>query len=365
MKNYTQRGYWTLLCGMLALLAAPGAGAQPVIMSPEPVHNFGEVENSEKVTHGFLVKNAGDEPLSITDVKTSCGCTVADLETDTLAPGQETTITAIFDLKGRQGLERKRITVVSNDPEQPTYALELMGTALATIEVDPTIINLGRIEDTESHRKSVTLRSTREGHSFNVEEVQLSDNSAFQTELETVTPGKEYKVTVVTNPNQMPGTISGRMTIRTDDPGRPAIPINVYGHVIGALQVRPDVITIQANSAEDARPASMFLQVLPGRVKEFELVEILAPVDDMTAELIERKPNDYHIKLTGMPVDQTLKGKELIVQTNLPEMPELRIPFRIRPERRAGAGRAPARVPASQRGITARPPQPVTGAGQQ
>lgn len=333
------------------------AFAKPIIMSPEPAFDFGEAENDQKITHEFVVKNAGDEPLELTEVKTTCGCTVAELQTHLLEPGQETIVGVTFNLKGKQGPQHKRITVLSNDPDQPSYGLELTGTALTTIMVEPSIINFGRIEDAEPHEQKIIIKSMREGHTFNILDVTASEDSPFKAALETVSPGKEYTVAAVSNPNLMPGTLSGRITVRTDDESRPAILVQVYGHVIGALQVRPDAINIQANTTPEARPASMYLQVLPGRVHEFELLEVIAPVAAMKAELIKRKDNDYHIKLSDMPVDETLKDKELIVRTNLPEMPEIRIPFRVRPERPAQLGRPAARIPAGRALPGAAPPQ--------
>lgn len=339
---------WRLATGLsvLAALVSPAAIAKPVIMSPNPTFDFGEMENDQKVSHDFVIKNAGDEPLEISEVKTTCGCTVADLKVKSLAPGQETQVSATFNLKGKQGPQHKRITVLSNDPDQPSYALEMKGTALTTILVEPSIINFGRIEDETPQEQKVIIRSMREGHTFEIVDAKASGEAPFDVKVETIQPGKEYAIAAVTRPNMMPGTLSGRITVRTSDESRPAVLIQVYGHILGPLQVRPDAINIQANAAPDARPASMYLQVLPGRVKEFELLEVIEPIGGMEAELIKRKDNDYHIKLTNMPVDMSLADKELIVRTNLPEMPEVRIPFRVRPARpNPVAIRQPARVP--------------------
>lgn len=348
---------------VLALLGVMGpflsvALAAPIIMSPDPVFDFGDRDNDGEVSHAFVVKNAGDEPLEISDVKTSCGCTVAELETRTLAPGEETKINATFNLKGKQGVQSKKITILSNDPAQASYHLEMKGNAISTIIMEPTIINLGRIEDSASHRGSVVIRSAKEGHTFTIEKITVDDAVPFTTELETVAPGKEYKLTAITNANMMPGSVNGRVTIMTDDPDRRLLSLNVFGHVVGALQIRPDVVRIQENSAPNARPASQYLQVLPGRTKEFELLEIIAPVEGMEAELIQRKENDYHIKLTQMPVDKSLEGKELIVRTNIPEMPEIRIPFEVRPETLNTVGRIPARAPGAVQRAASTPPQP-------
>jgi hypothetical protein len=319
--------------------------AAPVIMSPEPVFDFGERDSEEKVEHNFVVKNAGDEVLNITDVKTTCGCTVAKPAVNTLAPGEETTVGVTFNLKNRQGVQNRKITVLTNDPETPQYYLELKGTVTALIMMEPTMLNFGRIEDNEPHTLPITIRTTKEGYTFELREVTIEGAAPIQTVIETVTPGKEYKVVATTNPNLVPGSITGTVTIATSEPDRPTLQAKVFGHVIGALTVQPNSIRIQSNSDPNAARSSQFLQVIPGRAKEFELLEIIPPIEGMKAELIKRKDNDYHIKLSEMPVDKSLEGKELIVRTNLPDTPEIRIPFQVRAGRPVQVGRPPARVP--------------------
>jgi hypothetical protein len=319
--------------------------AAPIIMSPDPVFDFGERDNEEKVEHNFVVKNAGDEVLNITDVKTTCGCTVAKPSVNSLAPGEETTIGVTFNLKNKQGVQNKKITVLTNDPESPQYYLELKGTALTLIMMEPTMLNFGRIADNEPHSLPITIRTTKEGYTFELKDVKIEGAAPIQTVIETVTPGKEYKVVATTNPNLVPGPLTGSIAIATSEPSRPMLQAKVFGHVIGALTVQPNTIRIQASTDPNAPRSSQFLQVIPGRAKEFELLEIIPPIEGMKAELIKRKDNDYHIKLSEMPVDNSLEGKELIVRTNLPDTPEIRIPFQVRASRPGQVGRTPTRVP--------------------
>lgn len=333
-----------LVIGVYAVAAQAG----PAIMSPEPVFDFGELDNEQQVERTFVIKNVGDEPLEITDVKTSCGCTVAKLENKTIQPGGEESISATFNLKGKQGIQSKKITIMSNDPEQPNFYLEFKGTALATISIEPKLLNMGRIMDNDTHSASLTVASSKEGHTFTIEKVEVEQPAAFTTSVETVVPGKEYRVIATTNPNMAEGTLNGRITITTDDPDRRFLNVAVYGHVIGELTLRPDTVTLRGSSAPDAPKATQYLQVLPGRTSDFELLEVLAPIEGMKAELIKRKDNDYHIKLSEMPVDNTLNDKELIVKTNLPGKPEIRIPFRVLPESPIQAGRTPTRVPVAR-----------------
>lgn len=334
-------------------ILAPAGWAAPIIMSPEPVFDFGERDSEEKVSHDFIVKNTGDEPLQITDVKTTCGCTVAKPEVNTLAPGEETKVGVTFNLKGKQGAQDKKITVLTNDPATPQYFLELKGTALALIMMEPSMLNFGRIVDNEPHSLPITIKTNKEGYTFELKEVSVEGAAPVQTVVETITPGREYKITATTNTNLMPGSISGGINIITSEPTRPRMQAKVYGHVIGALTIQPSIVRLQTSSDPNAGLQTQYLQVLPGRTKEFELLEVVTPIPNMKAELIKRKDNDYHIKLSEMPMDNSLQGKELIVRTNLPDTPEIRIPFEVRPARPVQINRTPARIP--EGGIVVKP----------
>src|SRR3978361_439554 len=59
----------------------------------------------------FKYENKGKTPIKITSVKSSCGCTVASLKKDVVAPGEKGEVTATFNIGGRIGVQQKPITV--------------------------------------------------------------------------------------------------------------------------------------------------------------------------------------------------------------------------------------------------------------
>ena len=62
-------------------------------------HDFGEVVYGDVARHDFTIRNAGDEPLEILQLSTSCGCTKASVPEDqmTVAPGASAVMTVTFD----------------------------------------------------------------------------------------------------------------------------------------------------------------------------------------------------------------------------------------------------------------------------
>ncbi|MBL7864839.1 MAG: DUF1573 domain-containing protein [Cyclobacteriaceae bacterium] len=92
---------------------AQQAGA--VISWEKATHDFGDIVQGEKVEHTFKFKNAGTEPLIITNVQVTCGCTTPKGWTrDPILPGESSEITIGFNSAGKYSRQEKVITVVSN-----------------------------------------------------------------------------------------------------------------------------------------------------------------------------------------------------------------------------------------------------------
>lgn len=97
------------------------------------------VGDKEAVGH-FKYKNAGDTPVRIKSVKTSCGCTAAQSQKDQIAPGESGEITATFKIGGRTGTQVKSVTVETDDPAQPVTALMLKAVIPQSLEIKPALV---------------------------------------------------------------------------------------------------------------------------------------------------------------------------------------------------------------------------------
>jgi len=77
-------------------------------------YDFGNAQTGEVLVNTFYFKNTGKSDLIISDVSTSCGCTVSSYTDKPVPPGGEGSITLTFDTKGRTGHQVKRATVLTN-----------------------------------------------------------------------------------------------------------------------------------------------------------------------------------------------------------------------------------------------------------
>jgi len=91
------------------LLEKPGA-----FQFDSTVHHFGEIIQGQKVKHTFKFKNTGVGDLIISDVQTSCGCTVPDYPKDPIPPGESGEIVVEFNSENKQGEISKTISIFAN-----------------------------------------------------------------------------------------------------------------------------------------------------------------------------------------------------------------------------------------------------------
>ena len=89
---------------------------KPEIVFETPEYNFGDIqENKGKVSHKFSFINNGKESIRILTVKPSCGCTTPNWSKDEIKPGKKGFIIAEYNPKGRPGVFRKSLSVITND----------------------------------------------------------------------------------------------------------------------------------------------------------------------------------------------------------------------------------------------------------
>ncbi len=88
------------------------------ISLPSNTINCGQVLYKLPVKAEFKMKNTGEQPLLISNIRTSCGCTTVSYPTDAIAPGQSFTVSVVYDAK-QMGHFQKEIGVYSNAYTQP------------------------------------------------------------------------------------------------------------------------------------------------------------------------------------------------------------------------------------------------------
>jgi hypothetical protein len=99
----------------------------PIIDFTAVVVDYGDIAKGSDGIREFT--NTGTEPLIISKVYSSCGCTIPKKPEAPIAPGEKGEIQVKYDTN-RVGPIRKTITVNSNATDTPIVSLKIKGTVL-------------------------------------------------------------------------------------------------------------------------------------------------------------------------------------------------------------------------------------------
>ncbi len=102
--------------------------------------NYGEVVKGSDGYRTFEFVNTGDEPLIISRVRSSCGCTVAEKPEKPVMPGEKGIIKVHYNTQ-KPGAFRKTITVYTNavNESNGVVILKIKGKV-----IDPSKVDLKR-----------------------------------------------------------------------------------------------------------------------------------------------------------------------------------------------------------------------------
>lgn len=127
--NLMVKRYGTKVLASKAELAKrqpPPGTPRPAIYVEPPFHDFGTIPQ-EIVTHSFSVRNKGDKDLVISNITTSCGCTTAEIDKNSIPPGEEGTLTVTFDpiVHDTKGKTTRTVSLETNDPSYPIKKIKI------------------------------------------------------------------------------------------------------------------------------------------------------------------------------------------------------------------------------------------------
>src|SRR3984893_8439479 len=212
-------------------------GPQPKIQIDNPLYDFGSATETTMVNHTFKLKNAGHSRLVINHVKTSCGCTAATPNKNTLAPGEETEITVGFDTRFQKGHQVRTITAFTNDPNTPQAIMTMQGIVKQQVSATPSDVAFGKVKQGTEVTKEVLITDlTGRKDPFTVTEVTNS-NPAIKVTKENRPDGKPGVLLKITLTKAMPvGTFDDTVKLTTN---RIPFQADVFGQVTGGLSVAP------------------------------------------------------------------------------------------------------------------------------
>ncbi|HIY74929.1 MAG TPA: DUF1573 domain-containing protein [Candidatus Sphingobacterium stercorigallinarum] len=121
MKNIT-----TICVAVLAFIGLTSmALLAPEFKFDKETHDFGKIAFNKPVSHEYQFTNSGDQPIIISDVQPTCGCSVAEFTKTPVKPGESGTVNVTFNA-ATKGPFTKSFIVKSNT-KTPVKTLTIKG----------------------------------------------------------------------------------------------------------------------------------------------------------------------------------------------------------------------------------------------
>lgn len=327
------------LCAILlvatTLLAQAG---KPKAVPVEPVKDVGIVPKGDKVVHDFMIRNEGDAPLQITDVKAACGCTVVDYD-KVIAPGQTGKVHAEVDTATFTGAISKGVTVFTNDPEHAQIDLTVRAKVEPYIQMKPGYARYITVQGEEKTGTIVQTLWAPDGTSFNVEKVEspypflkTSFREAKPEErvaVEGETPGKQgkqWRVEMTLSNDAPVGALADHVQIVTNHPKQKLVPVPVSGFVRPVVHVTPPEADLGTIQLKEARRVTFNIRSFATEPIKITGVEGNLPGLKTEIEALN-EGREYQVRVTLSP--EMAKGPfdaKLTIRTDSKKTPVIEVP---------------------------------------
>jgi len=301
----------------------------PRIEVAEKIKDYGVVSKGEKISAVFEVKNTGDKTLQITQVRPTCGCTVADFD-KTIEPGQTGKVHAEVDTAAFLGPISKAVLVFSDDPTTPQVSLVIKADVRAFIEVKPRpIIRFNALQG-EPTTDKVTLVAS-DGTPFRILGAETA-GGPYKVTYAKLEPkegenGITWEVTVTVPADAPEGLLNHKIAIETSSEKAAKVPITITGVVRPILQVIPPEINF-GTVPGDAPVGRNIILVNNRQGAQLELTSAEVDNSDFSVEVIPLEAGQRFQLAVSLPVGAS-KGEHkgtLTIKTNDPSRSTIKVP---------------------------------------
>jgi Protein of unknown function (DUF1573) len=278
-----------------ALCIAAHTEAAPKIQFNQTTYDFGKTSLVSSVTGVFTYTNTGDTTLVLQAPQPSCGCTVAALKPDTLAPGASGELSFTLSLGQAKTTMEKHISVKSNDPKTPDIALIIRVDFTPLYALDPMTISPSLVYGKNDTTQFTTLTRT-DGKAIRINRLDASKPWIKATLEGSGTNEAVATLRIVTKRDGAARRFNEFVQIYTEeDAAKPATSLYVYGQVMGEVSVTPESlywsIPVSTTPAAD-RPESLVLRRLSISSADGKALELKNPQSSIAGVKVQLVPKE-------------------------------------------------------------------------
>ncbi len=244
--------------------------------------DFGSVPRGPTLHHAFTVKNNLTEPVRISSLRVSCGCTTATSAKSVLQPGEEGSVDIQMDTTRFTGLKSVTIYVQFDSPRSEEVRLWVRAIGRDDVSLNPTSFAFGQIRRGSS--PSVALNLTLLGNNqYRITEISCESNY-IQPSFKEVSRGAldaSYQLTATLRADAPVGRWYTDVWVKTTNPTMERVRIPLTVEIESPLTVSPGVLNLGEVALGGVQERKVIVRgVKPFKVTRVEGVDELLSVKD-------------------------------------------------------------------------------------
>jgi hypothetical protein len=273
----------------------------------ERAHDFGPVPRGAKVRHPFVLTNGTNTPISITNLRVSCGCTSGRANVSLVEPGKTAIIEAEMDTRNFVGRKSTTlfVTVMAGNQEAEV-GLGVSSMILSDVVLNPGSIDFGTVGRGQANGQVLTIDRVGKPD-WKVVKMVSASKALIASLQETKRANGEvgYQLNVGLRPDAPSGVVRDEIRLMTNDPETPGIPVLVTAQIRGDLSASPSLLSL--GNATAAAPVQGKFIVRSS--KPFSISKIEGMGDGFKVVDSTPGPKAMHvIALTYNPAEGTTRG---------------------------------------------------------
>ncbi len=274
-------------------------------------YQFGTMQHGDSMSHTFVFRNIGNGPLNLDMGASTCKCTVGELESSILQPGEQTDVTLTWNAVSISSDFGQSATIHTNAPDSPEVQLRIRGQIADSFVIEPPELSLGDLSVTEPVTKTFHvfnyLKKSKELKDFAWSDEKSKDKVKITSRPVELDKEKfpqhqnavgVYEVEVTFEPGLSLGQINSRITFSTDQEEKVGtLELPVAGRVSG------DIVLVGGPSFDPKLNVLRF-----GTIKSSEGAKVSISMavqgsqrDDVRLEIVSIKPEQSLNVTIGEP----------------------------------------------------------------
>ena len=210
-------------------------------------HDFKNGQRGSTMKHTFVIRNDGDEPLTLETGATSCKCTLSELEQGTLQHGETANIELEWHLITPGKFFHQTAEIVTNDPVHPLVILSVNGKVIDLIRLNPEDLVLSSVSANEGTTTTFQILGFTTDD-LRVESYDFDDMASaayFSLQFEPLAKDEFSEkdatcgllATLTVKPGLPLGPIKQTIRLRTDVEEAGTVELPITGHLVSDISI--------------------------------------------------------------------------------------------------------------------------------